>query len=96
MIQAKDMFNFHYFSHFSKDGLDIGQKLTNVGYDWQFAGENIGEGQKSFDEVLHDWLNSKPHCKMLMNPNMKEIGIARYKHLWVQHFGKRMSNFSGL
>ena len=87
---AKSMYDFDYFSHISPDGKDVGDRLETVGYNWQYAGENLAEGQKSFKEAMHDWIASESHCKMLMNPNMEEVGVAKYGNYWVQHFGKQM------
>ena len=88
--QAKEMNDYNFFAHYSKDGLDIGARLKKVGYDWMVAGENLGEGQESFDEVLLDWLKSYSHCTMLMHPKINEMGVARVEKYWVQHFGKQM------
>lgn len=88
--QAKQMDQYNYFAHISIEGYDIGDKLERVGYQWQYAGENLAEGQDSFDEAFNDWKKSKTHCEMLMNPNMKQIGVARYGKYWVQHFGALM------
>ena len=87
---AKEMAEFKFFAHFSKDGLDIGDRLAKVGYNWQVAGENLGEGQRSFDEVLKDWLDSNSHCRMLMHPRVTEMAVAKYDKYWVQHFGKQI------
>jgi uncharacterized protein YkwD len=88
--QAKEMHDNNYFAHYSKDGLNIGERLEKVGYKWQVAGENLGEGQLSFDEVLGDWQKSYSHCTMLMNPKVTEMAVAQYKDYWVQHFGKQL------
>lgn len=87
---AREMEEYHYFSHFNKKGEDIGERLDLMGYDWQVAGENLGEGQQDFMEVLGDWKNSKSHCQMLMNAKVTDMAVARYGKYWVQHFGKRL------
>lgn len=89
LSQAEDMYKHHFFKHFSTDGLDIGARLDQVGYNWKVAGENLGRGQESFDQVLKDWQNSYKHCMMLMNPKVDEMAIARVNNYWVQHFGKQ-------
>jgi len=89
--QALEMDQYKFFDHFSIDGKNIGERLESVGYDWSVAGENLGEGQKSFDEVLQDWLKSYTHCVMLMNPKVDEMAVAKVNRYWVQHFGKRMN-----
>ncbi|MBK9565072.1 MAG: CAP domain-containing protein [Saprospiraceae bacterium] len=88
--QAKEMKDFNFFAHFSKDGLNIGERLQKAGYNWMVAGENLGEGQKTFEEVLHDWLKSYQHCTMLMHPRVEEMAVAKVDKYWVQHFGKKM------
>ena len=87
---AKEMTRYNFFAHYSINGEDIGERLEDYGYDWQVAGENLGEGQKSFEEVLGDWLDSRSHCKMLMNPKVDEMAVATHGRFWVQHFGKQM------
>ncbi|MBK7223695.1 MAG: CAP domain-containing protein [Saprospiraceae bacterium] len=90
MNHAIEMHDFDFFAHYSKDGKNIGERLDAFEYPWQYAGENLGEGQTSFEEVLRDWLQSRSHCRMLMNPNMTEMAVARYKNIWVQHFGTKL------
>jgi uncharacterized protein YkwD len=89
-IQASEMHQHNFFAHFSKEGLNIGERLEKVGYDWMVAGENLGEGQKTFEEVLNDWLASYSHCTMLMHPKVEEMAVAKVDKYWVQHFGKQM------
>ena len=90
LVHAKEMTRYNFFAHYSIEGADIGERLEEYGYDWQVAGENLGEGQRSFEEVLRDWLNSRSHCKMLMNPKVNEMAVATQGRFWVQHFGKQM------
>jgi len=87
---AKEMQDYNYFDHHSVIGEDIGDRLDRLGYKWQYVGENLAVGQKTFDEAMKDWIESGSHCRMLMNPDMKEIGLAKYGKYWVQHFGKLM------
>lgn len=87
---ARQMDYYKFFSHRSPDGKDVGERLDDAGYRWRYAGENLAKGQKNFEETLKDWLESPSHCRMLMNPRMKEMGLARYGDYWVQHLGTRM------
>lgn len=90
LSHAKEMKDKRFFSHFSASGLDIGDRLDGFGYPWQVAGENLGEGQSTFREVMRDWIESPSHCRMLMNPKVEEMGVARHSRFWVQHFGKKL------
>ncbi len=93
---AKDMSKRNYFSHTSKDGRSMQDRIIAGGYTYKgfksFAiGENIAQGQQSIAEVMDGWFKSEGHCKNLMNPDFKEIGVAEYKDYWVQDFGGRAS-----
>ena len=93
---AHDMYNQSYFSHTSKDGRSMSDRITNAGYAYNgyksyMIGENIAQGQMSIAEVMHGWFNSPGHCKNLMNPGFKEVGVALYNTYWVQDFGGRES-----
>jgi uncharacterized protein YkwD len=86
--QAKEMADNNFFNHYSKEGLNIGERFDLFGYNWLLAGENLAYGQNTIDEAISDWLKSKSHCIMLMNPEMSETAIVFYQNHWVQHFGK--------
>lgn len=89
---AKDMNRNNYFSHYSLDGRDIGDRLDAAGYSWSYCGENLGSGQTTFDEVMKDWKKSQSHCKMMMSPKVSEVAIAKEGKYWVQHFGEKYKN----
>jgi len=38
--------------------------------------ENIASGQKDADDVVRTWLESPGHCANLMNPDMRDMGVA--------------------
>jgi len=90
MKHAIEMHKYDFFSHKSRKGEDVGDRFSLVGYKWQYAGENLAVGQKTFDEAFKDWVKSPTHCEMLMNPDMKEMSVSRYGKYWVQHFGKQL------
>nr|WP_294790833.1 CAP domain-containing protein [uncultured Mucilaginibacter sp.] len=91
---AKDMYKKDYFSHDSKDGRKIVNRIEAAGYDRKGyrsyqVGENIAQGQRSIEEVTDGWFKSEGHCYNLMNRGFKEIGVAYYNTYWVQDFGGR-------
>ena len=93
---AKDMADKNYFSHTSKDGRTVDKRIIAAGYTYDgyksFAiGENIAQGDMTIKQVTDGWFKSEGHCKNLMNPSFKEIGIAQYNTYWVQDFGGRES-----
>jgi uncharacterized protein YkwD len=91
---AQDMSRNKYFEHKSKNGNTPKDRIFSAGYTingYRFItiGENIAWGQRSIKEVMEGWLRSENHCKNLMNPQFKEVGIAVNNFYWVQDFGGR-------
>ncbi|MGZ3753098.1 MAG: CAP domain-containing protein [Mucilaginibacter sp.] len=91
---ALDMSERNYFSHTSKNGRSMSDRVIAAGYDFKgyknfTVGENIAQGQMTIAEVMDGWLHSEGHCRNLMNPEFKEVGVAEIDHYWVQDFGGR-------
>ncbi len=91
---ALDMSERNYFSHTSKSGWSMSDRAMAAGYGFKgfksyAVGENIARGQMSIAEVMNGWLHSEDHCRNLMNPAFKEVGIAQIDTYWVQDFGGR-------
>lgn len=74
----RDMGDHNFFSHTGSDGLSVGNRVTNAGYDWTAAGENIAAGQPTIDAVMAAWLDSPGHCANIMSSSYTEIGAASY------------------
>lgn len=92
---AQDMARNKYFSHVSKNGARIKDRITSAGYTHDgfqsfTIGENIAFNQRTIKEVMTGWLNSPSHCKNIMSPAFKEVGIAMQNYYWVQDFGGRI------
>lgn len=91
---ASDMARYNYFSHNSRNGRVLKDRTDRVGYTLSgykslVIGENIARGQRSATEVMRSWISSPGHCKNLMNPAFKEVGVAEVDLYWVQNFGGR-------
>lgn len=91
---AADMANRNYFSHTSLDGRTMEDRIRAAGYGYKgyksyAVGENIAEGPASIAEVMQGWFHSPGHCKNLMSPQFKEVGVAFNGSYWVQDFGGR-------
>jgi uncharacterized protein YkwD len=92
---AQDMARNRYFSHVSKNGNRIKERITSAGYTHDgyqsfTIGENIAFNQRTIREVMDGWLKSPSHCKNIMSPAFKEVGIAMQNYYWVQDFGGRV------
>ena len=89
VLHAQQMVRYRFFEHYSRGGMDIGERAKAVGYPWKTIGENLARGQKSIPEVIAAWKKSPEHCKLLMNPKFNEMGAAHMGQYWVLHMGVR-------
>jgi uncharacterized protein YkwD len=73
---AGDMAARNKLEHRGGDGRDVAQRTTQAGYTWSRVAENIAGGPTSVREVVEGWAASPEHCKNLMDPAVREIGVA--------------------
>jgi uncharacterized protein YkwD len=64
------------------DGKRVLQRLDDIGYDYDFCGENIGllSDLKDIPKIHEKWMKSKTHRDNIMNNKFEEIGLAIVKH----------------
>ena len=86
---SNDMVSNNYFSHTGLDGSTGGDRITAAGYAWKAYGENIAKGYSSEQAVVDGWLKSEGHCKNIMSPLFREMGVARVGTHWTQEFATR-------
>ncbi len=91
---AYDMAARNYFNHISPEGQSVSERVQAAGYAWRVVAENISAGQTSAAEAVSGWLSSPEHCKNIMDPALKQLGVgysysasSTYNHYWVQNFG---------
>jgi uncharacterized protein YkwD len=89
MAHSTDMSRNGFFSHTSPTNGKAGPRLEAIGYNWKSYGENIAMGFESEKEVVDGWLKSTGHCKNIMNPSYKEMGVAKAGAYWTQEFGAK-------
>lgn len=86
MIKAQDMSNNNYFDHQSPTYGSPFDLMKANGISYNYAGENIAQGQASPDEVMNQWMNSPGHRANILHSSFTQIGIAYYNSRWVQEF----------
>lgn len=79
------------FSHTRPNGSSFSTVLKENGISFRGAGENIAWGQKTPEQVMNGWMNSKGHRANILNPNYTKIGVGYYKsstgrQYWTQLF----------
>ena len=58
------------------EGVDFATRITNAGYRWSGAGENIAKGQRTPQDVMTSWMNSSGHKANILNCKFKNIGVG--------------------
>ncbi|GAA2618289.1 hypothetical protein GCM10010399_56680 [Dactylosporangium fulvum] len=88
---SADMAARDYFSHDTPEGVDFATRISNEGYRWSGAAENIAKGQRTPEEVMKAWMNSSGHRANILNCNLKDLGVGlAYQGktaIWTQDFG---------
>ncbi len=91
---AQDMAEKNYFNHVDSMGRDPFRRMADFGYSGGYKGENLAAGRGSAQEVLAQWIASQPHYALLITPQFKSLGIARYNQpgslygwYWTLNFG---------
>ena len=86
---VRDMAANNFFSHTGSDGSRMSDRARRVGYGFCHIAENIGAGYPSVDAALKGWMDSPPHRKNMLSPNVTELGFVRTPGLlWVILLGK--------
>jgi hypothetical protein len=75
-MAAEDMASKGYFSHVSPDGKDPWYWLKQVGYEYQYSGQNLAVNFSDSDQVETAWMNSPTHRANIVKPQYTEIGIG--------------------
>jgi len=90
---SADMAARNYFSHDTPEGVDFATRISNEGYRWSGAAENIAKGQRTPDEVMKAWMNSSGHRANILNCGLKDLGVGlAYQGksaVWTQDFGSQ-------
>jgi uncharacterized protein YkwD len=84
---SQDMARHRFMGHDGSDGSAFSARITKAGFKWASCAENIAEGYETVEKVVDGWLNSPSHCKNLMDPRSKFMGVARDGTFWTQDFG---------
>lgn len=93
--RADDMGEKEYFSHASPDGKRLGAFLTQSGYQYRAAGENLAMGFSDADGAMNGWMKSPTHYANLVDGEFEDIGVGVRGGIYqgkptvylAQHFG---------
>ncbi|MCR4324406.1 MAG: CvpA family protein [Candidatus Curtissbacteria bacterium] len=72
---SRDMFERQYFSHFSPEGKDVGDRLQEAGIKYSIAGENLALAP-TLSRAHSGLMNSSGHRRNILDPAFSRIGIG--------------------
>jgi uncharacterized protein YkwD len=74
--KANDMVSHDYWSHNTPDGQEPWIFLTQAGYDYQKAGENLAYGFLTSAQTVTGWMNSATHRSNMLDASFTEVGFG--------------------
>jgi hypothetical protein len=74
--KANDEATKGYFAHTSPQGLTPWYWFQQVGYNFDYAGENLAVNFSDSEDVTTAWMNSPEHRANILNTDFTQIGIA--------------------
>ncbi len=74
--KAADMFANNYWAHTSPKGVEPWFFVSQSGYKYQHAGENLARDFSSASSIVSAWMNSPTHKKNLLDGRYTDIGVA--------------------
>jgi len=74
--KARHMMDNGYFAHYSEDGVSPWYWITESGYKYSYAGENLAIRFTTAEGVTDAWLASPAHKANLLSTDFSEIGVA--------------------
>jgi len=97
-LKSKDMINRSYFDHYAH-GLTPWDFITMSGYNYLYAGENLGMDFNTSEGLVKAWMNSPTHRDNILNPDFIETGIGVVKGEYTEngyvHSTTMVSNMFG-
>ena len=86
--KAQEMHDLGYFDHKSPTYGQTWDMYDAAGIRWGAAGENIAMGQRTPEQVVNSWMNSKGHRENILNTDFSQIGVGycAQDNIWVQMF----------
>lgn len=74
--KANDLIEKNYWAHIAPDGTTPWDFIKKSGYEYEYAGENLGRGYSYPSETVNAWMISKEHKDNILSSNYKDIGVS--------------------
>jgi uncharacterized protein YkwD len=86
LSHSKDMADQNYFSHKSKDGRTLSDRLAEGDVAFIQAGENIAANYTDGVAAVQGWMNSEGHRKAMLNKEYTHLGVGVFNKYYTQNF----------
>lgn len=74
--KANDMVARNYWAHNTPDGNPPWVFITNAGYQYKSAGENLAYGFATSNDTIAGWMNSAEHRANMLNGGYADVGFG--------------------
>ena len=74
--KAAYMFQYDFWAHNGPDGTSPWKFITDVKYDYVYAGENLAKDFDDSASVVDAWMNSPTHRENILQAKYEDIGFA--------------------
>lgn len=74
--KANDMATRNYWSHSTPEGDEPWTFVSDAGYEYSKAGENLAYGFNSSQETVSGWMSSPSHKKNLLDASYIDVGFG--------------------
>ena len=85
-LHSKDMYDQQYFSHESKDGKGLKDRIEAKNVYYVGAGENIAAQHSDALAAMQGWLNSEGHRETMLNDQYNYLGVGVHRLYYTQNF----------
>lgn len=75
-LKGQDMIKKQYWAHDSPDGVQPWRWFSDVGYNYDFAGENLAKNFASSQAVVVAWMSSPEHKANVIKNEYSDVGFA--------------------
>jgi uncharacterized protein YkwD len=98
---TEDMARNNRLDHQGRDGSKLADRAKRAGYAYARVAENLAAGYATAAQAVKSWLDSPPHRRNLLDPEISDAGIGyvfrdgeagakAYRHYWTANFGRRL------
>lgn len=81
-LKAEDMATNGYFSHISPAGITPWYWFRKIGYEYNYAGENLAVNFVDSDDINKAWMKSTSHRANILNAYFTRVGIGISKGIY--------------